>query len=995
MWIGTATGLSRFDGSRFQNFYYNPTDTNSLPNNEVLCIMQDHAGLLWFGTRYGVAYYTPHTGKIKRFHFSTSYDYNRHWTGAMIEDGEHNIWLGHNRGMGYINPQRTGYIPVSFKPTEYILTNEDFPVRCFALDEQNTLWVGTQYKGLHKILNKQPVYIPFAKGMIRNTQECISIDNEGKIWTGTWSSGIYMYNPATNTWKQLMPVADKRQEDGINNIVRGVKINTINGRKKILVATFTNGVFDLDESSGVFTQIHPSYRFKDVENKFGAMSQSAANVFWLASATGLYKTVPYNTALSNYSIQSLYAGSETPPEVTKIVSRQKAGGLWLSTQWLGTFDYDIHKKTGIRYNSFGLPGINNNEYVYTYTQDKTGNTWLAATYGLYVLPAGSTRAKLILHNQAPANQQSIGSCYKSFFDSHGTLWIACDKGVFYCTTSGINTKATDFIPLYHVSQEKELGFSAATEDITEDKQGRLWFTRSKPHHDLPGGISCYNPAGQTFIHYHHDGKGANLASQLSVNQLAISPSGILYVKTYKGVLHANTNDPKPVFEELMPANRVPLNNMLEMVCDSMDNLWIMNESQLLFLNEKTKRQELFTEKDGLPPHKTGLGLIGKDTLAIGYTAGFALVSINQLLQQKPSPKIVLTGLDIFNQPYADSTKAFSFVNNIKLGHKQNTLQFYFSLLDYIGGSQVSYRYRLAGLNNDWVDNGDKSTVSFSNLPPGKYTFKVKGTADGVNWSNAVSVDVFIKPPFWKTNWFKIAAVLAASLIAYAVYRRRIATIRKNALLKQQRTEAELKALRSQMNPHFIFNCMNTIDAFILKNKRSEASEILQQFSLLTRSILENAREETISLHKEAATLENYIALEQTVMEHKFNYRFIVSEELLHQDYYIPTMLLQPYIENAIVHGLKYIDGKEGLLEVTLVKDNNYLQCTVSDNGIGREASAAKQAGRTGKHKSYGMKVTAERIAAINTGSNRKIIVTITDLAQGTRVGLYIPLIEGW
>jgi sensor histidine kinase YesM len=211
------------------------------------------------------------------------------------------------------------------------------------------------------------------------------------------------------------------------------------------------------------------------------------------------------------------------------------------------------------------------------------------------------------------------------------------------------------------------------------------------------------------------------------------------------------------------------------------------------------------------------------------------------------------------------------------------------------------------------------------------------------------------------------------------------------------SKIELKALRSQMNPHFIFNSLNSIQHYIFHTKSDEAIKYLSKFARLVRIILNNSNKPTVTVGEDLEALKLYLELEQMRFEDKFDYEIIIDPSV-DADYDImPPLLTQPYVENAILHGLNPKPEK-GKLTITFSSKNNFLICTITDNGIGREKAAEiKRTMPVSKHKSLGMKITEDRLRILNEVNNSKLSVTITDLkdengnALGTKVELYVPL----
>jgi LytS/YehU family sensor histidine kinase len=208
---------------------------------------------------------------------------------------------------------------------------------------------------------------------------------------------------------------------------------------------------------------------------------------------------------------------------------------------------------------------------------------------------------------------------------------------------------------------------------------------------------------------------------------------------------------------------------------------------------------------------------------------------------------------------------------------------------------------------------------------------------------------------------------------------------------------ELNALRAQMNPHFIFNCLNSIDYYIIKNETEKASDYLNRFSKLIRLILQNSRAEYVNLKDELEALKLYMEMESIRFDHRFDYVVRVGSGLQLENIEIPPLLLQPYVENAIWHGLaKKSDGKNRL-DLTITRQNGLLHCRIEDNGIGREAAQKMKSESTSTHRSMGMYITRDRLSALNKVQQANADVVITDLkhedgtAAGTRVEINIPI----
>lgn len=233
-------------------------------------------------------------------------------------------------------------------------------------------------------------------------------------------------------------------------------------------------------------------------------------------------------------------------------------------------------------------------------------------------------------------------------------------------------------------------------------------------------------------------------------------------------------------------------------------------------------------------------------------------------------------------------------------------------------------------------------------------------------------------------------LLLFSIAAFVMYKRRRDAIEQKheAELKTEISETEMKALRAQMNPHFIFNTLNSILDTIQKMNGEKAAFLTSRFAKLMRLVLTNSEKREVPLSDDLAALSLYMEVESLRMNEKFSYSLWVDESIDQENTYIPPLILQPFVENSIWHGISKKEGK-GKITVTIRKDENQLKCTVEDDGVGRKASGEKKTGQEGD--SLGMKITADRLSVINKTKNARTAVILTDLNPGLRVDVLLPL----
>jgi two-component sensor histidine kinase len=348
--------------------------------------------------------------------------------------------------------------------------------------------------------------------------------------------------------------------------------------------------------------------------------------------------------------------------------------------------------------------------------------------------------------------------------------------------------------------------------------------------------------------------------------------------------------------------------------------------------------------------------------------------------------------------YSQKTILFpDFSNNkIELDYKHNTIEVSFSAIEHLFPEKVQYAFRLSDLDNVWKFSDYKSRqIIYSNLSPGKYIFELKAQMLGGNWQEEpIELFITITPPFWQTWWFRILAGLFLVGIIFYFVRWRIAGVRKKeqqkAMHQKELLELEAKALRAQMNPHFIFNSMNSIKSLINKNENDIAANYLTTFSKLIRTLFQNSDKREVSLYEELETCKFYTQLEKMRFADKVEFVFDIDETIDLKDFKVPALILQPFIENAIWHGLipKETGGK---VTINVTKNNGTIQCVIDDNGIGREQSKQFKPQYEATYQSKGIGLTQSRLELDKLLNEREDSISIIDKknelgkSEGTKV----------
>jgi ligand-binding sensor domain-containing protein len=397
-----------------------------------------------------------------------------------------------------------------------------------------------------------------------------------------------------------------------------------------------------------------------------------------------------------------------------------------------------------------------------------------------------------------------------------------------------------------------------------------------------------------------------------------------------------------------------------------------------------KRIKNFNKENGLyAEYNSAAAVFGKE-LVVQTKAGLSSYNLSKEIRTAEyKPRIM---------EFRANNKAVK-LDSLQLSHEQNFISIDFASLIY-GSQPQSYLYRLVEQGDQWQSTTDR-TCNFLALPPGNYTFQLKASYNmGSEFGEVTELKFCIEAAFWQTLWFKIiVGLILLFLLGYPLY---VYIVGRKKSLESEKDLAQLKmqALKAQMNPHFIFNSLNSIQSIVNNGEVELANEYIVQFSTLIRQSLNYSNVDYISLKDEVDFLHNYIQLEQLRFENIFDYSIIVSDEINSSETLLPPMMLQIYVENAIRHGI--VPLKEGgFVSVLFELEDEYLKCSIEDNGVGRKEE------KVNKNKVYtsrGTQLNEERAEMYQTILEKEIFITWTDKLdqdknrKGTKVQIKIPII---
>jgi len=339
------------------------------------------------------------------------------------------------------------------------------------------------------------------------------------------------------------------------------------------------------------------------------------------------------------------------------------------------------------------------------------------------------------------------------------------------------------------------------------------------------------------------------------------------------------------------------------------------------------------------------------------------------------------------------------LKNMHLKYNENSLTINYSIAELIHKKDVQFAWLVEGYINEWVIlpiSGNAVMPAFlSGLAPGKYIFRLKARVGNEDWrAQQAKLEIIISPPFWQAWWFWASIIAGLSALIYSAVKLRVRTVRKQERIRatheKELLELEAKALRAQMNPHFIFNCLNSIKSLIQQHEEEKSVTYLTTFSKLIRTLFNNADKKEISLHDEIETCRLYLQLEAMRFDSSFSYTVNVDENLDLKSVRVPALIIQPFIENAIWHGL-VPKGANGYVDLSVQKKNGSVEIIIDDNGIGREASTQNKPASGLTHQSKGVNLTQSRLELDNLLQQRHAQLEVIDkkdesgISIGTKV----------
>jgi ligand-binding sensor domain-containing protein len=952
-------GITRYDGTNFKTY----TVKDGLINNYVFCIKEDAAHNLWIGTNNGLSMYNG----VSFRNFYPAGDSAQVWVQDIDFDKQGRKVLATNIGvLLYDDPKAINLTTLAHQKMEI--------VNDVLVDRNDNIWYGTG-KNLFKLIQAPGSYTAqkYGKdlGFMNNAINCLSLDAAGNIWIGTAGDGAYVYDG-----KKFF-----RIDPGLELYKKTVLDIYFDNRNNVWLATLSNGVCQYNILSKTFTWLGENEGLSN--NHVRSITQDNSGNYWFGTSGGGVCNY-FGKQFTHYDKYSGLGGN-----FIYSIFRDSKQRLWI-----GTSDRGLSLLDSSRFKNYNSSNGFLDVKVKSINEDDSGNIYFG-TDGQGVFVYNGTDFRQV----EGLDKKFVRAIVK---DKNGSLWIATAGTGLYKLTPSVNGAQLENLTINNGLLHNRLTC------LHYDKQGRLWYGTEN------NGIGIVvNGKVQKRFFSMKDGLPSNTIRCFTEDQngylwLGTAGSGLACFPLYQGDFPIRSFDYK---------NGLTSSNIYLLTCDAKNNIFAGSETGLDYLG-LDKSRKLVEVKH----YSKGEGFIGIETcqnavyndadgsIWFGTINGLSRYDPANQVKNEHEPVTSITDVRLFYEPivktaYKDFAGDWNSFSDMSLPYDQNHLTFDFFGINFSNPDAVRYSWKLEGFDKEWSPVSAQRTVTYSNLGAGDYTFLVKASNEDNVWNKVpVSLKFHIHPPFWLRWWFILLVSVAAILLILAIFRWRVSRIKAKAAEAQQKIqlekevlELEQKALRLQMNPHFIFNALNSIQSQIGTDNEQAARYYLAKFSRLMRQILDNSKNALITLEEEVNTLENYLLIEKFCNGDRFDYSIEVDESIEKDYVKIPPMLLQPFVENAIKHGLKFTDQKRGFIRVRFSEKKDVLECSVTDNGIGRvKAEELNKKSKETYHQSTALAVTQERLELlkINPSIQSLQIIDLYDEqknATGTEVIVRIPL----
>lgn len=744
VWIGTKNGLNRFDGHDFK-IYQRGDSINELRNSMIFCINEDRNQTLWLGTDQGVSLYNPYTEEFANFDLKTEESEEiEGYVNKIFIDAKDRVWILAGNGLFLFNPADNKFYLLNRKFAAYTAATP----RALFVEEDGTAYVGFPDVGVMKY-NVETDGTTF---LVRNNGQptVISGYKENYILLGTLNSGVFLINKETGASEKLSIDDTQSSEVYVRDIE---KISD----SEYWIGT-QSGVYILKDG---ITQhiIHEDFNSLSLsDNAIYAIFKDREGGIWIGSYFGGIDYIPKQYSYFEHFYPIAYKNSISGYRVREFVS-DKQGNLWIGTEDNGLNYYDIHSGTFTHISEKTRPlGISfSNIQCLSLSDDKL---WIGTfSKGIDVLDLKTNECRHYERNGRPYSILN-NDIFAIYTDSRRVTWVGST------TQTYIYRPEMDGFEIFRPLD------GAFVSDILEDRHGYIWFTTYN------NGVFRYNPQNKEIKKFRYEAHNPNsLCYHRITCVFEDSKQRLWFASEDGGFCRYNEND--GTFTRITTKDGLPSNVIYKILEDDQQRFWLSTNNGLVCFNPETMAVEaLYNLPNGLQSKQFNYnsGIKTADgTLYFGSTNGFVAFNPKDFRPNDNKYSVVLTNFYIFNQEVkADSTstilkKAIPYTDAISLNYDQATFSFSFSALNYSTEGYGKYAYQLEGIDKNWNYIDNITRISYNSIPPGDYTFRIKYSKDGHEWSDKdTQINITIVPPLWQTPWAYLLYALCIIGILYTL-----------------------------------------------------------------------------------------------------------------------------------------------------------------------------------------------------------------------------------
>ena len=799
MWFGTQDGLNKFDGYDFKVYKHDPQNPNSLSNNVVRAIHESRDGTLWIGTNGGglnklVLEGTDRTEETFTLFKHDSQNPNSlsdNYVLSIHEDSRHRgevLWIGTRYGGLNKFEVKTGRITrYQNDPGNANSLSDNYIISIYE-DQAGTLWIGTYGGGLNKFDREKEIWDRYQYASMNpedlghNQIRTIYQDRAGTLWIGTGGGLDKLVLEGSNRQNGAITHYHHNPNDPASLSANAVWSIFEDQSGRFWIGTGI-GLNQFDRVTEKFQRHHhdPDDPSSLSDNYVRAIGEDRSGMLWIGTWNGglnkldhrrgmfaHYRNIPNDAnSLSHNNVRAIYAGRDSV--------------LWIGTRGGGLNKFDRKKKIFTHY-AEDPNGLSHN-YVWSIFEDRAGEFWIG-TYGDGLKKFDRQQERFTHYRHDPANPYSLSHKHVTpiYEDRTGVLWIGTDGG-------GLNRFDRAEETFKHYKHDANDSTSLSHDgiwSILQDRAGTLWIGTAG------GGLNEFDAKSETFKSYKNDPHDSLSLSNNHVFCIHEDSrnAGILWLGTWGGGLNKfDTATGK--FVHYTEKDGLPNDVIYGILEDDHGNLWLSTNKGISRFNLQTETFKNYNIHDGLQSYEFNGGAYHKSEsgeMFFGGINGFNAFYPGEIKDNTYIPPLVITAFKKFDQI---AKRDIAAADEIALSYRDKYLTFEFVALDYTNPEKNQYAYKMEGFDENWINAGARRFVSYTNLDPGNYVFKVKGSNnDGVWNEEGVAVKIAIAPPPWKTWWAYALYVLLVTSLLYGIRRYELNRLRLKSQLQLEHVEAE-------------------------------------------------------------------------------------------------------------------------------------------------------------------------------------------------------------